>query len=98
MIETYLQKVANLRTDKARDRYPASTLHRAPHKPFLLLSVMDLIAQGVITEDFIKHLDSKIILIDVQRLAELMIEHNIGVSSVASYEIKRNDSDYYIEE
>jgi hypothetical protein len=28
---------ANLRTD--RDRYPEITYHRAPHKPFLLLSV-----------------------------------------------------------
>jgi len=28
-----------------RDRYPAITNHRAPHKPFLLLSVMDLIAE-----------------------------------------------------
>ena len=53
MIETYLQGFANLRTDKGRNRYPAFTLHRAPHKPFLLLSIMDLIAQGVITENFI---------------------------------------------
>ena len=30
------------------------TCHRAPHKPFLLLSVMDLIAQGVVTENFIE--------------------------------------------
>ena len=30
------------------------TNHRAPHKPFLLLSIMDLIAQGQITENFIE--------------------------------------------
>ena len=54
MIETYLQGFANLRTDKGRNRYPAITLHRAPHKPFLLLSVMDMIAQGLITENFIE--------------------------------------------
>ena len=53
MIETYLQGFANLRTDRGRNRYPAVTLYRAPHKPFLLLSIMDLIAQGVITENFI---------------------------------------------
>ena len=29
-------------------------MHRAPHKPFLLLTVMDLIAQGIITENFIE--------------------------------------------
>ena len=54
MIEEYLKKFANLRTDKGRDRYPAYTHNRAPHKPFLLLSIMDLIAQGQITENFIE--------------------------------------------
>jgi putative restriction endonuclease len=54
MLERYLQKFANLRTDRGRDRYPAITYHRAPHKPFLLLSLMDLIAQGRITEYLIE--------------------------------------------
>ena len=53
-LEKYLQMFAKLRTDKGRDRYPQITYHRAPHKPFLLLSVMDLIAQGRITEDLIE--------------------------------------------
>jgi len=53
MLEKYLKKFANLRTDRGRHRYPAMTMHRAPHKPFLLLSVMDLIAQGIIIENFI---------------------------------------------
>jgi hypothetical protein len=43
MLEHYLQMFVNLRTDKCRDRYPAMTYHRAPHKPFLLLSIMDLV-------------------------------------------------------
>jgi putative restriction endonuclease len=54
MIEKYLEKFTNLRTDKGRDRYPPYTYHRAPHKPFLLLSVMDLISQAQITENFIE--------------------------------------------
>jgi len=54
MLEKYLKKFANLRTDKNRNRYPPTTLHRAPHKPVLLLSVMDLIEQGVIAENFIE--------------------------------------------
>jgi len=45
---------ANLRTDRGRDRYPEITYHRAPHKPFLLLSVMDLIADGRITQNLIE--------------------------------------------
>ena len=54
MLEKYLESFSNLRTDKNRNRYPAITDHRAPHKPFLLLSIMDLIAQGQIKEDFIE--------------------------------------------
>jgi putative restriction endonuclease len=54
MLENYFYKLSNLRTDGGRNRYPAYTLHRAPHKPFLLLSIMDLIAQGSIAENFIE--------------------------------------------
>ena len=54
MLENYLHKFARLRTDRNRNRYPAATKHRAPHKPFLLLSVIDLIAQGQIIDNFIE--------------------------------------------
>jgi putative restriction endonuclease len=54
MLEDYLKRFARLRTDSGHDRYPATTCHRAPHKPLLLLSVMDHIAEGVITENFIR--------------------------------------------
>jgi len=37
----------------------------------------------------------KVILIDGDRLADLMIEHNIGVSVETAYTIKRIDSDYF---
>ncbi|MYB93766.1 restriction endonuclease, partial [Candidatus Poribacteria bacterium] len=40
----------------------------------------------------------KIILIDGKRLAQLMIDHNVGVSTVKTYEVKRVDSDYFIED
>lgn len=40
----------------------------------------------------------KIILIDGKRLAQLMIDHNVGVSTVKTYEIKRVDSDYFIQD
>ena len=38
---------------------------------------------------------TKIVLVDGQTLAELMIDHNLGVSPVAHYEIKRIDSDFF---
>jgi restriction system protein len=48
--------------------------------------------------DYAGNIENKIILIDGQQLAELMIENNVGVSTTASYEIKKIDSDYFIEE
>lgn len=42
--------------------------------------------------------NSKIVLIDGEELAELMIEHSIGVATAAVYEVKRVDSDYFSEE
>jgi putative restriction endonuclease len=54
MLETYLQMFSKLRTDRDRDRYPEITYHRAPQKPFRLLSVMDFIAQGRNTENLIE--------------------------------------------
>ncbi|WP_297229438.1 restriction endonuclease [uncultured Desulfovibrio sp.] len=38
---------------------------------------------------------TKIVLVDGQRLAELMIDHNLGVTPIARYEIKRIDSDFF---
>lgn len=43
-------------------------------------------------------IESKIILIDGVRLALLMAEHNVGVSVVGRYEVKKIDSDYFTEE
>ncbi len=48
--------------------------------------------------DYADRIDSKIVLIDGDRLAQLMIDYNVGVASVASYELKRIDSDYFAEE
>lgn len=42
-------------------------------------------------------LHQKVILIDGRRLAELMIEHDIGVSKGEPYYIKKIDSDYFEE-
>ena len=54
MLEDYLHKFSRLKTDRGRNRYPAYTLYGAPHKPFLLLSIMDLVTQGLIIKNFIE--------------------------------------------
>jgi hypothetical protein len=45
----YLKSFSHLRTYKDRKKWSALTTYQAPHKPFLLLSIMDLIAQKSIT-------------------------------------------------
>ena len=47
---------------------------------------------------YAKKVDSKVILVDGDELSKLMIDHDIGVARVASYDIKRIDSDYFSEE
>jgi len=47
--------------------------------------------------DFVSRIDSKIVLINGQTLAQHMIDHSVGVSTVASYEVKKIDSDYFLE-
>ncbi len=49
-------------------------------------------------EDYVSRIDTKIILVDGARLAEFMIEHNVGVTTIARYEVKRIDSDFFSEE
>jgi restriction system protein len=48
--------------------------------------------------EYVKSLDAKIVLIDGVKLAQLMIENNLGINTVVTYEIKRVDSDYFEEE
>ncbi len=48
--------------------------------------------------DFVKNLDSKIVLIDGEMLTDLMIEYNLGVSTYKIYELKRIDNDYFVED
>jgi restriction system protein len=48
--------------------------------------------------DYVSHLDTKIVLIDGDALAQLMIDYSIGVNTVATYALKLIDSDYFLEE
>ncbi len=47
--------------------------------------------------DYVEKIDAKIVLIDGEQLAQLMIDHNVGVTLVTSYETKKIDSDYFID-
>lgn len=49
-------------------------------------------------EDCVSRIDAKVVLIDGETLAQMMIDHNVGVSPVNTYEVKKIDSDYFSEE
>ena len=48
--------------------------------------------------DYVSRINNKIVLIDGEQLAELMIDYNVGVSTVTIYELKKIDYDYFTEE
>jgi len=57
-----------------------------------------LITTSQFSEDakaYVERIEKKIVLIDGPRLAELMIDHDVGVTLVSSYVAKRIDSDYF---
>ena len=64
-------------------------------KKGLFITTADFSAEA---KAYALQIDTKIVLIDGEMLAQLMIDHNVGVSTIATYEIKRIDSDYFSEE
>ena len=46
-------------------------------------------------EEFANVIASKIILVSGEQLARLMVDHNVGVSPISRYELKKIDSDYF---
>jgi restriction system protein len=46
---------------------------------------------------YVSQIGSKIVLIDGEHLTGLMIEHDVGVSTVSLYPVKKIDSDYFDE-
>jgi restriction system protein len=49
-------------------------------------------------KDFVNNLTQRIVLIDGRQLADLMIEHNVGVRVHRTVEFKRVDEDFFAEE
>lgn len=48
--------------------------------------------------EFVRHLQQKVVLIEGDELANLMIDFNVGVNTIASYTVKKLDLDYFGEE
>lgn len=49
-------------------------------------------------QDFVRHLPQRIVLIDGDRLGDLMIEHGVGVRIARTIEVRRLDEDFFVEE
>ncbi len=83
------------------------TVHRPEIDKFIGSLTRNRARKGVFitTSDFssgareaVQTLDMKVVLIDGHQLAELMIEHNLGVTRKEVYEVKQIDSDYFSED
>lgn len=44
---------------------------------------------------YVNEIDARIVLIDGKKLAEFMIDYNVGVTELTSYQLKKLDSDYF---
>jgi restriction system protein len=73
----------------------AGALHGQRARKGIFITTSSFTREAV---EYAGQIDTKIILIDGAKLSELMIEHGVGVTTVASYEVKRIDSDYFEEE
>ena len=49
-------------------------------------------------KEYAASIDPKVVLIDGERLAEFMIDYDVGVSKTRTYDIKKVDQDYFSEE
>ena len=47
---------------------------------------------------YVDKIEKRIVLVDGERLAALMFDHNVGVTRVVAYDVKRIDTDYFSEE
>jgi len=84
-----------------------NSVHRPEIDKFIGSLTRSRVRKGVFitTSDFsagareaVNTLDMKVVLVDGQQLAELMIEHNLGVTCKEIYEVKQFDSDYFNED
>ena len=86
----------NIGDQPIRDFVGALGLKRARKGIFITTSRFSESAKEGVSEADSK--DCKVVLVDGRQLAEYMIDYNVGVSTVKSYEMKRVHSDYFDED
>jgi restriction system protein len=78
--------------EELRNFVGALSAHKAHKGVFISTSTFAKSAR-----DYISQVGQKIVLVDGARLAELMIDYGVGVSTRESYILKRADEDYFSE-
>ena len=84
---------ADVGSSEIRNFIGALSVHKAEKGVFITTSGFNKNAR-----DTAARVNSKIVLIDGPTLADLMIDFGLGVSTVNTYEIKRIDSDFFVED
>lgn len=73
----YINKFSNLRRDHAQ-KWPTFTLNLAPHKPILLLAILDLFSQDKISQNLIKP-SKELSEIFLTYWSNLKFDHKTGI-------------------
>jgi len=73
----------------------AGALQRVRAKKGIFITTSDFSKEAV---EYSMRIDSKIVLIDGEQLWNLMLDFGLGVSTVATYAIKKVDNDFFSEE
>lgn len=72
----------------------AGALQGKRAKKGIFITTSDYTNEG---KEFVKNIDAKIVLISGRQFADLMLEHRVGVTVTATYELKKIDSDFFDE-
>jgi restriction system protein len=67
-------------------------LHGKRAKKGVFLTTSNFSADAI---EYVRAIDSKVVLIDGLKLSQLLIDYNVGVSTAQTYTIKRIDTDYF---
>ena len=67
-------------------------LHGKRAKKGVFITTSDFSANAI---EYVKTIDPRVVLIDGVKLAQLMVDYNVGVSTSRTYEIKKIDTDYF---
>ncbi len=88
-------------------RYTSGTIGRPDIQAFVGALEMHRAKKGVFitttkftsdAKEYVKQIEKRVILIDGEKLTELMIEHNLGLTVKKVYEVKELDTNYFVEE